>query len=98
MSKYFTKYLTRILTIDTLSEVYFFSKMIMPRKREADQGEIRKILLDRGYKDGKPPRGYEAHHIRPLVEGGKDTPKNIRVIRNTKHKQIHENRRGLGNI
>jgi len=70
----------------------------MVRKRKVDQGKIRKILLKRGYKDGKPPRGYEVHHIKPLEEGGKDTPKNIRVIKRSKHKQIHANRKKQGKI
>jgi hypothetical protein len=67
-------------------------------KRQADQEKIKKILIKRGYKDGKPPRGYEIHHIKPLEEGGKDTSKNIRVIKKTKHKQIHANRRKRGRI
>lgn len=70
----------------------------MARARKADQEKVRKILLQRGYKDGTPPRGYEAHHVKPLEEGGKDTPKNIRVIRKTKHQQIHANRKKLGKI
>ena len=64
--------------------------------RKADPAKIKKILEDRGYKGGKPPKGYEAHHIKPLAEGGKDTPKNIRVIRATKHRRIHKNRRERG--
>ncbi|MDD5489630.1 MAG: HNH endonuclease signature motif containing protein [Candidatus Moranbacteria bacterium] len=70
----------------------------MARKRQADQEKIRKILEKRGYKNGEPPRGYEVHHIKPLAEGGKDTPKNLRVIKKTKHKQIHSNRKKRGKI
>ena len=70
----------------------------MARERKADQEKIRRILLKRGYKDGVPPRGYVAHHIKPLEEGGKDTPKNIRVIKRSKHKQIHANRKKRGKI
>ena len=66
--------------------------------RKADQEKIRKILLKRGYKDGKPPRKYEVHHIKSLEEGGKDTLKNIRVIKRSKHKQIHANRKKQGKI
>lgn len=65
--------------------------------RKADKEKIRKILINRGYKDGKPPRGYELHHVKPRKSGGKETPKNIRVIKKTKHREIHANRqlRGL---
>lgn len=68
----------------------------MPKKRKADSEKIRKILEKRGYKNGEAPRGHEAHHIKPLAEGGKDTPRNIRVIRTSKHRQIHKNRRKRG--
>ena len=70
----------------------------MANKRKADQEKIKKILENRGYKDGKPPRGYEVHHVKPLAEGGKDTPKNLRVIKKTKHQQIHTNRKEQGKI
>jgi len=43
-------------------------------RKKADQEKIKKILESRGYKNGEPPRGYEVHHIKPLSEGGKDTP------------------------
>lgn len=68
----------------------------MTRKRKADQEKIKNILIKRGYKDGKPPYGYEAHHIKPLEEGGKDTPKNIMVIKESKHRRIHKNRKIRG--
>ncbi len=70
----------------------------MAKARKADQEKIREILLKRGYKNGEPPNGYEAHHIIPLEEGGKDTSKNIRVIKKSKHQQIHENRKKQGKI
>jgi len=70
----------------------------MANKRKADQEKIKKILEKRGYKDGKPLYGYEVHHIKPLTEGGKDTPKNLMVIKKTKHKQIHANRKKRGKI
>ena len=70
----------------------------MSRKQEADQEKIRKILVKRGYKNGEPPRGHEVHHIKPLAQGGKDTPKNIRVIKRTAHQQIHINRKKRGEI
>lgn len=49
-------------------------------KRKADPEKIKKILIKRGYKSGKLPRGHEVHHITPLAKGGKDTPKNIIVL------------------
>lgn len=70
----------------------------MARQRKANQEKIKKILIKRGYKGGTPPRGYEVHHTRPLEEGGKDTPKNILVIKRSKHQQIHANRRARGKI
>lgn len=65
-------------------------------KRKADKEKIQKILENRGYKDGNPPRGWEVHHIIPLAEGGKDTRKNIRVIPKSKHQRIHKNRKERG--
>jgi len=70
----------------------------MANKRKTDQEKIQKILEKRGYKDGKPPRGHEVHHIKPLAEGGKDTPKNLMVIKKTRHQQIHANRKKQGKI
>lgn len=70
----------------------------MTRARKADQEKIKKILIKRGYKDGNAPRGYEVHHIKPLEEGGKDTPGNIHVIKRSKHQQIHANRKRQGKI
>ncbi len=64
--------------------------------RKANQEKIRQILEDRGYKNGNLPPGKEVHHIKPLAEGGKDTPKNIVVIPAWKHRQIHRNRREHG--
>ena len=68
----------------------------MPKK--ANRTKIKRILKDRGYKDGKLPRGKEAHHVKPLAEGGKDTPKNIRVVTSKEHKKIHANRRKRGKV
>lgn len=67
-------------------------------RRKVDQEKIKKILIKRGYKDGKPPKGYEIHHTKSVKEGGNDTPRNIRVIKKGKHKQIHKNRRKRGKI
>lgn len=67
-------------------------------RREIDQEKIKKILTKRGYKNGEPPKGYEVHHVKSVKEGGKDTPKNIRVIKRKKHIQIHANRKKQGKI
>lgn len=67
-------------------------------KHKPDREKIKKILIKRGYKNGEPPTGYEVHHIKPVEEGGKDTPKNIWVIRKTKHQRIHTNRKKVGKI
>lgn len=64
--------------------------------RKPDLEKIQKILEKRGYEDGEPPRGWQVHHIVPLAEGGKDTPKNLRVIPRLKHQQIHKNRKERG--
>lgn len=61
-----------------------------------NQVKIKKILQQRGYKDGEVPRGKVVHHIKPIAEGGKDTPKNIRVVSKSKHIKIHERRRERG--
>jgi len=65
-------------------------------KRKANLEKIKEILEDRGYKNGEAPRGWEVHHIKPLIEGGKDTRKNIIVISRKKHQQIHKNRKERG--
>ncbi len=66
--------------------------------RKANQEKIKKILTKRGYKGGVAPRGYEVHHMKPRKSGGKETPKNIRVIKKSKHQAIHANRRMRGKI
>lgn len=68
----------------------------MSRKRKADLEKIKKILEKRGYKNGKLPKGKEVHHIKSLAKGGKDTPKNIIVIKASKHRKIHKNRKERG--
>jgi len=32
------------------------------------------------------------YHVKPVVEGGKTTPKNTRVVTEAKNQQIHKNR------
>jgi len=65
-------------------------------KRERDPEKIERVLKRKGYQGGELPRGRVLHHIIPVSEGGKTTPKNTRVITNTKHKQIHANRKKRG--
>lgn len=70
----------------------------MVRARKSDPEKIKKILEKRGYPEGKPPKGKVVHHVKPLKEGGKDTPGNIRVIPKGKHERIHKHRRARGKI
>lgn len=65
-------------------------------RRERDPEKIKRVLKRKGYPDGELPRGRVLHHIKSVSEGGKTTPKNTRVITNTKHKQIHANRKKRG--
>jgi hypothetical protein len=53
----------------------------MARKRKADPEKIKKILEKRGYKDEEPSPSYEVHHVKPLAEGGKDTPKILWLLK-----------------
>ena len=70
----------------------------MMTRVKRNQAEIKKILKKRGYKGGKTPKGKVVHHIEPKAKGGKETPKNIRVISEAKHKRIHKQRRKRGMI
>jgi len=67
-------------------------------KKEREPEKIQKVLKQKGYKDGKLPKGKELHHVKPVAEGGKTTPKNTRVISKAKHKQIHKNRAKRGKV
>lgn len=66
--------------------------------KERSSSKLKKVLKEKGYKDGKTLAGKEAHHIKPVAEGGKTTAKNVAVIDKGKHKQIHKNRREKGKI
>ena len=67
-------------------------------KKERSPEKIEKVLKQKGYLRGKLPKGKVLHHIKPVVEGGKTTLKNTRVISKTKHKKIHTNRKKRGKI
>jgi hypothetical protein len=67
-------------------------------KKERSPEKIQKVLKQKGYPEGKLPKGKVLHHIKPVVEGGKTTPKNTRVIPKAKHEQIHVNRKKIGKI
>ena len=67
-------------------------------KKERSPTKVKKVLKEKGYGEGKLPKGKELHHVKPVAEGGKTTPKNTRVISKTKHKKIHKNRRKKGKI
>lgn len=84
------------------SQVYYTSVLegnkYMPRRTKRNSTKIKKILKKRGYKEGKAPKGKEVHHIKSVAKGGKDTPKNIRVMPKGKHRRIHRARRKTGKI
>ena len=67
-------------------------------KNERSPKKVKEVLKEKGYEEGKLTKGKELHHVKPLAEGGKSTPKNIRIISKTKHKNIHKNRRKRGEI
>ena len=67
-------------------------------RRERDPEKVERVLKQKGYPGGELPRGRVLHHITPVSEGGKTTLKNTRVITNTKHKQIHANRKERGEV
>lgn len=67
-------------------------------KKERSSEKIKRVLEQKGYSEGKLPRGKILHHVKPVVEGGKTTPKNTRVISKIKHKQIHINRKKRGKV
>lgn len=68
------------------------------KSTERDPAKLKKVLEEKGYKNGKLPPGKEAHHVKPVAENGKTTKKNIRVVSEEKHKEIHKNRRKKGKI
>ncbi len=65
-------------------------------KKERNSTKRKTVLEKKGYKKGKLPKGKELHHVISVVEGGKTTTRNTRVIDIKKHKQIHKNRRRRG--
>ena len=67
-------------------------------RKERSPEKIQKVLKKKGYPEGKLPKGKVLHHIKSVVEGGKTSPKNTRVISKKKHEQIHANRRKRGRI
>lgn len=67
-------------------------------KKERDPIKLKEVLKDKGYSNGKTPKGKEAHHKKPVALGGKTTTKNIIVISKTKHKEIHKQNKNKGKI
>jgi len=67
-------------------------------KRERDYQKLKKVFKQKGYTNGKLPKGKVLHHIKPVAEGGKTTSRNTRVISERKHIQIHKNRQKRGEI
>ncbi|MBA7509501.1 hypothetical protein ES705_01452 [subsurface metagenome] len=67
-------------------------------RKERSPEKTEKVLRQKGYSSGKLPKGKVLHHVKPVMEGGKTTPKNTRIISKAKHKQIHANRKKRGEI
>lgn len=67
-------------------------------KKERSPQKRKDVLEKKGYKDGKLPKDKVLHHVDPVAKGGKTTPANTRVIKKTKHDQIHKNRKKKGEI
>ena len=67
-------------------------------RKERSPEKIQRVLKQKGYSDGKLPKGKVLHHVKPVIEGGKTTPKNTRVITKAKHEKIHANRKKIGKI
>ena len=44
-------------------------------KKERDPAKVERVLRRKGYPGGELSRGKELHHIIPVSEGGKTTPK-----------------------
>jgi len=65
-------------------------------KKERNPKKVKIVLEKKGNKEGKLPKGKELHHVKPVAEGGKTTPKNTRVISKVKHEKIHKSRRKKG--
>ena len=68
------------------------------RQKERSFKKIKKVIKQKGIKSGKLSKGKVLHHIKPVVNGGKTTKKNTRIITKGKHKKIHKNRRKRGKI
>lgn len=67
-------------------------------KKERSPTKVKRVIKAKGHPSGKLPKGKELHHVKPVAEGGKTTPKNTRVVSKAKHKKIHANRRKQGKI
>jgi hypothetical protein len=67
-------------------------------KSERSRKKLENVLKQKGYPKGKLPKRKEAHHVKPVAQGGKTTKRNIRVVSKGKHAQIHKNRRMRGKI
>ena len=67
-------------------------------KKERSPKKVEKVVKAKGHPSGKLPKGKELHHVKPVAEGGKTTPKNTSVVSKAKHKKIHSNRKKRGKI
>lgn len=67
-------------------------------KVERSSSKLKSALVAKGLPNGKAPAGKVVHHVKPVAEGGKTTPGNLRLVTKSKHVQIHNNRRKAGKI
>lgn len=67
-------------------------------KKERSPQKAKAVIKKKGYPSGKLPKDKVLHHVKPVAERGKTTPKNTKVITVAKHKKIHRNRAKRGKI
>ena len=67
-------------------------------KKERSPAKRKKVLEQKGYPEGKLPKGNELHHPKPVSKGGKTTPSETTVVPKEKHKKIHARRRKRGKV
>jgi hypothetical protein len=77
----------------------------MPKKpskakiqKERSPAKRKKVLIKKGYPEGKLPKDKVLHHKPPLAEGGETTPKKTRVMKKTTHQKLHAKRRKRGRV
>jgi hypothetical protein len=78
---------------------YYFNKTYETTgkpKVERSSAARKEFLKSRGYT--KVPYGYQIDHIKPLSEGGTDTPNNMQLIPKGQHKSKTANERSRNSV